>query len=42
MDKFVPLIAESIRSQVVDFEAIHEVELPEDSVRVVINVRKDR
>lgn len=36
--RFVPLIAESIRNQVVDFEAIHEVELPPDSIRVVINV----
>ncbi|KAJ8661483.1 hypothetical protein O0I10_002749 [Lichtheimia ornata] len=36
--RFVPLIAESIRNQVVDFEAIHEVELPPDSIRVVINL----
>lgn len=38
LDKFVPPIAESIRSQVLDFEAIHEVELPAESIRVVINV----
>lgn len=38
LDKFVPPIAESIRSQVLDFEAIHEVELPPESIRVVINV----
>ncbi|KAG0176425.1 hypothetical protein DFQ29_006154 [Apophysomyces sp. BC1021] len=36
--KFVPLIAESIRSQVLDFEAIHEIELPTNSIRVVINL----
>ncbi|KAI9499525.1 hypothetical protein BDB00DRAFT_866398 [Zychaea mexicana] len=36
--KFVPLIAESIRTQVMDFEAVHEVELPSESIRVVINL----
>jgi hypothetical protein len=39
--KFTPLIAESIRAQVLDFESIHEVEIPDDGMRVVINVRKD-
>lgn len=37
--KFTPLIAESIRAQVLDFESIHEVEIPDDGMRVVINVR---
>jgi hypothetical protein len=36
--KFIPLIAESIRAQVMDFESIHEVEIPDDGMRVVINV----
>ncbi|KAL0083902.1 hypothetical protein F4703DRAFT_1602739 [Phycomyces blakesleeanus] len=36
--KFVPPIAESIRSQVLDFEAIHEIELPSENIRVVINL----
>ncbi|KAF7723118.1 SWI SNF, matrix associated, actin dependent regulator of chromatin, sub b, member 1 [Apophysomyces ossiformis] len=36
--KFVPLIAESIRTQVLDFETIHEVELPAEGIRVVINL----
>ncbi|KAI9275592.1 hypothetical protein BDA99DRAFT_191053 [Phascolomyces articulosus] len=36
--KFVPLIAESIRNQVIDFESVHEVELPSESIRVVINL----
>ncbi|KAI8367603.1 uncharacterized protein BYT42DRAFT_618021 [Radiomyces spectabilis] len=36
--KFVQPIADSIRSQVLDFEAIHEIELPNDSIRVVINL----
>lgn len=38
--KFVKPISESIRSQVVDFEAIHEYELPNvENQRVEINVR---
>ncbi|KAG2182828.1 hypothetical protein INT44_005809 [Umbelopsis vinacea] len=36
--KFIPLIAESIRAQVMDFESIHEVEIPDDGMRVVINL----
>lgn len=38
MSRFMATIAESIRQQVVDFEAVHEVELPPNSIRVVINV----
>jgi SNF5 / SMARCB1 / INI1 len=38
--KFIPLIAESIRAQVMDFESIHEVEIPDDGMRVVINVSR--
>lgn len=38
-NKFVPVIAESIRQQVIDFESVHEIELPmESQTRVVINV----
>jgi hypothetical protein len=38
--KFVKPISESIRSQVIDFEAIHEYELPNaENQRVEINVR---
>jgi hypothetical protein len=38
--KFVKPISESIRSQVIDFEAIHEYELPNaKNHRVEINVR---
>ncbi|KAI9315734.1 hypothetical protein BX666DRAFT_347045 [Dichotomocladium elegans] len=36
--KFMPLIAESIRTQVVDFETVHLVELPAENIRVVINL----
>ena len=36
--KFVQLIAESIRAQVLDFESFQEVKLPPGSTRVVINV----
>ncbi|KAI8088776.1 uncharacterized protein BX664DRAFT_385381 [Halteromyces radiatus] len=37
--RYVPLIAESIRTQVMDFEAIYDIELPmENHVRVVINL----
>lgn len=38
--KYAPRIAESIRAQVQDFESIHEVEIPDDGMRVVINVRQ--
>ncbi|CAO3613199.1 unnamed protein product [Cunninghamella blakesleeana] len=38
-NKFVPVIAESIRQQVMDFESIHEIELPmESQIRAVINL----
>ncbi|RUS29256.1 hypothetical protein BC938DRAFT_480872 [Jimgerdemannia flammicorona] len=36
--KFVPVIAGSIRAQVQDFEAIHEIEVPGEDMRVVINL----
>ncbi|CAM0142929.1 unnamed protein product [Umbelopsis sp. WA50703] len=36
--KYAPRIAESIRAQVQDFESIHEVEIPDDGMRVVINL----
>jgi hypothetical protein len=37
--RYVPLIAESIRSQVMDFETIYDIELPmENHIRVIINV----
>ncbi|KAI7849457.1 hypothetical protein BDC45DRAFT_520416 [Circinella umbellata] len=36
--RFIQLIAESIRNQVIDFEAVHEVELPSESIRVIINL----
>lgn len=38
LTKFVPAIAKAIREQVQDFEATHEVEVPGEDVRVVINV----
>ncbi|CAO3642801.1 unnamed protein product [Cunninghamella echinulata] len=37
--RFVPLIAESIRQQVIDFESVHEIEIPmENQTSVVINL----